>query len=117
MSDGTNKIFFIEPEYFTVLSSLEVYDDKEAVWQINELEYIDGELWANIFMTDRVARIDPVTGKVVGYINFSGLLTQKEIQQQSNEDVLNGIAWDSESERLFVTGKNWPKMFEIKVMR
>lgn len=117
MSDGTNKIFFIESEYFTVLSSIEVYDNKEAVWQLNELEYINGEIWANIYMTDRVARIDPATGKILSYINLTGLLTEKEKLQQGPEDVLNGIAWDEESKRLFVTGKRWPKLFEIKVRK
>ncbi|MCD4769452.1 MAG: glutaminyl-peptide cyclotransferase [Bacteroidales bacterium] len=117
MSDGTNKIFFIEPEYFTVLSSIEVFDNKGAVWQLNELEYINGEIWANIYMTDRVARIDPATGKVLGFIDLTGLLTAKEKNQLGGDEVLNGIAWDEESKRLFVTGKKWPKLFQIKVSK
>ncbi len=117
MSDGTNRIYFIEPEYFTVLSSIEVFDDKEAVRQLNELEFINGEIWANIYMTDRVARIDPATGKILGYIDLTGLLSNKERQLLGADDVLNGIAWDKESERLFVTGKHWPKMFEIEVSK
>lgn len=114
MSDGTNKIYFLEPEYFTVTGSIEVYDDKTAVYQLNELEYIDGELWANIYMTNLIARIDPVTGKVLSYINFQGIL-KEEAANLTNQEVLNGIAWDPDQRRLFITGKNWPKLFEIKV--
>jgi len=115
MSDGTNKIFFLEPEYFTVISTVEVFDNKEAVWQLNELEYIDGELWANIYQTDRLARIDLATGKVLAYIDLSGLLEAGD--RHPNIEVLNGIAWEKDSGRLFVTGKNWPKLYEIKIIR
>jgi len=116
MSDGTNKLYFLEPDYFTVLSSLEVYDNREAVWQLNELEYINGEIWANIYMTDRIARIDPSSGKVQGYIDLRGLLSENEKPGNSDE-VLNGIAWDEEGARLFVTGKHWPRVFQIEVSR
>lgn len=115
MSDGTNKIYFMEPEYFTVLSAIEVYDNKDHVWQLNELEYIRGELWANIYMTDRIARIDPLTGKVLAYIDLSGILPAEDKHSELAE--LNGIAWDEENERLFVTGKNWPRLFEIELVR
>lgn len=114
MSDGTNKLYFLEPEYFTVLSSIEVYDDKNQVWQLNELEYINGEIWANIYTTDRIAQIDPSTGKVLAYIDLSGILPDKDRHPELAE--LNGIAWDSENERLFITGKNWPRLFEIKLV-
>ncbi|MBS0010453.1 MAG: glutaminyl-peptide cyclotransferase, partial [Bacteroidales bacterium] len=115
MSDGTNKLYFLEPEYFTVLSSVEVYDDRSHVWQLNELEYINGEVWANIYMTDRIARIDPLTGKVLAYIDLTGILPARDRHPELAE--LNGIAWDSEGDRLFVTGKNWPRLFEIKLVR
>lgn len=112
LSDGTNKIYFIEPEYFTVSSSIEVYDNEKAIWQLNELEYINGEIWANIYTTNRIARIDPESGKILAYINLEGLLSEREY---ANVNELNGIAWDSIDERLFVTGKNWRKLFEIKL--
>ena len=115
MSDGTNKLFFLEPEYFTVISSLEVYDNREGIWQLNELEYINGELWANIYQTDRLARIDPVSGKVLSYVDLSGLLDKRD--RHPDIDYLNGIAWDKEEERLFVTGKNWPWVYEIEIVK
>ncbi|MEA1887769.1 MAG: glutaminyl-peptide cyclotransferase [Bacteroidota bacterium] len=115
MSDGTNKLYFLEPEYFTVLSSLEVYDNKNQVWQLNELEYINGEVWANIYTTDRIARIDPSSGKVLAYIDLTGILPAED--QHSELAELNGIAWDKDNERLFVTGKNWPRLFEIKLVK
>lgn len=113
MSDGTNVIYFFEPESFTVVSQLEVYDNEKKVDQLNELEYINGEIWANIWMTDLIARIDPVSGKVLGYINLQGILNDPETDTSSK--VLNGIAFDSDGGRIFVTGKNWPKLFEIRV--
>lgn len=115
MSDGTNKLYFMDPGYFTVLSNIEVYDNKDHVWQLNELEYIRGEVWANIYMTDRIARIDPATGKVLAYIDLSGILPAEDMHPELAE--LNGIAWDEENERLFVTGKNWPRLFEIELVR
>ena len=114
MSDGTENLYFIEPESFTVASKIEVYDNEKKVEKLNELEYINGEIWANIWMTDLIARIDPATGKVLGYINLAGIL--KDPDTDTSENVLNGIAWDKEGNRIFVTGKNWPKLFEIKVI-
>jgi len=115
LSDGTNKLYFLDPAYFNVLSSVEVYDDKDYVWQLNELEYINGEIWANIYMSDRIARIDPSTGKVLAYIDLAGILPRNEKHPEIAE--LNGIAWDEDNERLFVTGKNWPSLFEIRLVR
>ena len=115
MSDGTNRIYFLEPEYFTVMSTVEVYDNKEAVWQLNELEYIDGVLWANIYQTEKLARIDPLTGKVLSYIDLSGILDPKD--RHPDIDYLNGIAWDNDNGKLYVTGKRWPKVYEIKITR
>jgi glutamine cyclotransferase len=113
MSDGTNALYFFEPEMFTVVSRLEVYDNEKKVDQLNELEYINGEIWANIWMTDLIARIDPVSGKVLGYIDLKGILNDPDTD--TSVKVLNGIAFDREDNRIFVTGKNWPKLFEIKV--
>ncbi len=115
MSDGSNILYFHEPEMFTAISRLEVYDDKGKVDSLNELEYINGEIWANIWMKDLIARIDPVSGKITGYIDMKGLLPESD--RQPDTDVLNGIAYDSESKRIFVTGKKWPKLFEIRIIR
>jgi len=109
MSDGTNVLYVLEPEMFTVISSLEVYDNEKKVDQLNELEYINGEIWANIWMSDLIARIDPGSGKVIAYIDFKGLMKDKDA------GVLNGIAWDKDGNRIFVTGKNWPELFEIRL--
>jgi len=112
MSDGTNVIWFLDAD-FNVLSSVEVWDNKGIVENLNELEMIDGELWANIWQTDHIARIDPVTGKVLGYVELSNILSREDRSQET--DVLNGIAWDAVNKRLFVTGKYWPRLFEITV--
>ncbi len=113
MSDGSNVLYFYEPEMFTVVSRIEVYDNRQKVDSLNELEYINGEIWANIWMSDLIARIDPVSGKVISYVNMKGLLP--EADRRPDTDVLNGIAYDSKGKRIFVTGKRWPKLFEIKV--
>jgi len=113
MSDGSNNIIFLDPVSYTEKSRLEVYDDKGAVHNLNELEFINGIVYANIYTTDRIAMIDLKSGKVLSYIHLEGLL--KEEDHHSGLDVLNGIAYDVEGDRLFVTGKNWPKLFEIKI--
>ena len=113
MSDGSNVLAFYEPDMFTIVSRIEVYDNKKKVDSLNELEYINGEIWANIWMSDLVARIDPVSGKVLGYIDLKGILPESD--RPLEHDVLNGIAWDKEENRIFVTGKRWPKLFEIRV--
>jgi glutamine cyclotransferase len=114
MSDGTNVLYFYDPESFTVVSRIEVYNNKEKVDSLNELEYINGEIWANIWMSDLIARIDPASGKVLSYINLKGILSDSDRTPET--DVLNGIAFDKNSNRIFVTGKRWPKLFEIKVI-
>jgi len=111
MSDGTNILYFIEPESFRVISSIEVYDNKVKVDSLNELEFINGEIWANIWQEDLIARIDPESGKVIAYIDLKGLC--KETDTAVN--VLNGIAYDSAGGRIFVTGKNWPRLYQITV--
>ncbi len=109
MSEGSNVLYFLEPEMFTVVSRLEVYDNEKQVDQLNELEYINGEIWANIWMSDLIARIDPESGKVLAYIDLKGLM------KDPDAGVLNGIAYDKEGNRIFVTGKNWPQLFEIRL--
>lgn len=115
MSDGSNVLYFIEPEMFTVTSRIEVYDSEKMVDQLNELEYINGEIWANIWQTDMIARIDPATGKVNSYVDLSRLFPPHK-RREANADVLNGIAYDSSGGRIFVTGKKWPELYEIRVI-
>jgi glutaminyl-peptide cyclotransferase len=114
MSDGSNTIWFLDPD-FNVISSVEVWDNKGKVNNLNELEMVEGELWANIWQTDKIARIDPATGKVLGYIDLDNLLPRN--QRKGEEDVLNGIAYDTVGKHIYVTGKWWPKLFEIEVIK
>jgi glutamine cyclotransferase len=113
LSDGTNQIRFLDPDNFQVKKTIAVLDGPTPVNEINELEYIQGEIYANIWHADRIARINPQTGAVVGWIDLTGLLARGEVQDE--EAVLNGIAYDEASGRLFVTGKLWPKLFEIRL--
>jgi glutamine cyclotransferase len=112
MSDGTANLYFLDPETFEKTGQVEVHDNG-TVTKLNELEYINGEVYANIWLTDKIAIIDPPTGQVTGWIDLTGIY----IQENSNPDsVLNGIAYDAESERLFVTGKLWSQLFQIKLI-
>lgn len=113
MSDGSEKIYVLDPETFKRLRTIEVYTNNRKVDNINEMEWINGEIWANIYMSDIIARIDPETGAVKGLINLAGLLPASDRTPQT--DVLNGIAFDRAGNRIFVTGKNWPKLFQIEV--
>jgi glutamine cyclotransferase len=114
MSDGTSTLYFRDPDTFAILGQVTVQDTEGPVTQLNELEYIRGEVYANVWRTDRIARIDPQTGHVVGWIDLRGLLSPEDRLQPV--DVLNGIAYDAEQDRLFVTGKLWPKIFEIRLV-
>jgi glutamine cyclotransferase len=116
MSDGTPELRFLDPATLKETHRLRVTADGQPLQQINELEWIDGEIWANIWQTDRIARIDPKTGKVTGWVDLSGLLSVKD-RLSSTPDVLNGIAWDAAGKRLFVTGKLWPRLFEIRLVK
>jgi glutamine cyclotransferase len=111
MSDGTHILYFLDPEMFTVNRQIEVFHDAGPAQSLNELEYINGKIWANRYYTDEIVIIDPETGKVEGRINLKGILKTRD--RKPNTDVLNGIAWDEQNERIFVTGKYWPKLFEI----
>jgi glutamine cyclotransferase len=113
MSNGSERIEVIDPDGFKKHRTIEVCTDQEKVDQLNELEWIEGEIWANVYLTDRIVRIDPATGAVTGVIDLSGLL--KTTDKDIHTDVLNGIAYDASTRRIFVTGKNWKKLFEIQV--
>jgi glutamine cyclotransferase len=115
MSDGTNKIRFIDPANFRVLRSIEVFDHNQPLMELNELEYIKGEIYANIWHSDKIVRIDPATGKILAWVDLAGL---RRPQDGDNEDnVLNGIAYDEKNDRLFVTGKRWSRMYEIRLVK
>ena len=103
-----------DPETLTETGVIKVTDEGQPVENLNELEWVKGEIFANIWQTSRIARIDPKTGKVVGWIDLGGLLSPSDSQ---DVDVMNGIAYDAEHDRLFVTGKYWPKLFEIKLVK
>jgi glutamine cyclotransferase len=111
MSDGSSVLSFRDPLTFELLGRLRVYGDDGPVIRLNELEYIDGQLYANIWLTDLVARIDPATGEVTAWIDLTGLLPPG-----TPANVLNGIAYDADSDRIFVTGKLWPSLFEIEIL-
>lgn len=113
MSDGTNRLVFRDPATFAELGAIDVWDGDVPVLRLNELEYVNGEIWANVYTTDQIARIDPATGQVTGWIDLTGLLTEEEA---ARAEVLNGIAYDAAADRVFVTGKDWPKLFEIELV-
>ena len=115
MSDGTAQIRFLDPDNFKVERTIQVTLRGQPVAQLNELEYIQGEIFANVWKTDLVMRIDPASGVVTGEIDFTGLLPPGDYD--ANTDVLNGIAYDSATDRLFVTGKLWPKLFQVRLKR
>ena len=113
MSDGTSEIRVLDTETFQENRRLKVHDGTKPVDQLNELEYVDGQIFANVWHTNRIARISPQTGTVLGWINLAGLLSP--VYHLDPEAVLNGIAYDSVQKRLFVTGKLWPSVFEIRL--
>ena len=114
MSDGTNQIRFLDPETFQVQRTINVLDGNTPIRQLNELEFVKGEIFANIWFSDRVARIDPQTGRVNGWLDFAQLRSLGG--RISTDNVLNGIAYDEAGDRLFVTGKNWPRLYEVKLV-
>jgi glutaminyl-peptide cyclotransferase len=115
LSDGTAYLKFLDPKTFRVKRRMKVVDETGApVENLNELEFVKGEIWANIWHSNDIVRVSPRTGKVVGRIDLSGIIDPQELGDA--EAVLNGIAYDSVGDRLFVTGKLWPKLFEIKVV-
>jgi len=115
MSDGTSVLYFLDPENFAEIGQLQVRDDRGPVTRLNELEWVDGEIFANVWQTDYIARISPQSGRVTGWI-FLGDLLSAEDHPRVSDAVLNGIAYDPVAKRLFATGKLWPKLFEIKLI-
>jgi glutamine cyclotransferase len=114
LSDGTPVLRFLDPDTFAEVGRVTVTLQGRPLTQINELEWVEGELFANIWQTDVIARIDPSSGRVMGLIDLTGLLADRTGLDPA-DDVLNGIAWDPVGRRLFVTGKNWPSLFEIRL--
>lgn len=115
MDDKTNRIFILDKDNYRQTGFIDVYDDKGAINQVNELEYIDGKLYANVFQSDDILVIDPKTGAVLQKIDMKALYP--EASRNSNADVLNGIAYDKATGRIFVTGKKWDKLFQVKFVK
>ena len=113
LSDGTDQIRFLDPATFEVKRTIHVVGRGQPVNRLNELEYINGEIFANVWGSDYVVRIDPANGRVTGVIDFTGLLAPQD--RTPGTDVLNGIAYDARGGRLFITGKKWPKLFEVRL--
>jgi glutamine cyclotransferase len=113
MSDGSANLYFLNPETFEKTGQVEVHDGNASVNKLNELEYINGEVYANVWLTDKIAIINPNTGQVTGWIDLTGIYTP---ETGNSNNVLNGIAYDSENNRLFVTGKRWSQLFQIKLI-
>ncbi|QHN05025.1 glutaminyl-peptide cyclotransferase [Granulicella sp. WH15] len=113
-SDGSSTLRFRDPNTFAETRHVVVRDGRQSIDRLNELEFIHGEIYANVWHTDRIARISPADGHVIAWIDLTGLLP--EGQRGNAEAVLNGIAYDAQHDRLFVTGKQWPSVFEIKIV-
>lgn len=112
MSDGSPNLYFLDPETLQTIGQVEVSTENLPVPRLNELEYVEGEVWANVYQTSCIARIDPANGQVLGWIDITGLLAAEDLP---GSEVPNGIAYDPAGRRVFVTGKHWPKLFEIAV--
>ena len=116
MSDGTSKLRFLHPETFTELGRLEVFDGGRPLENLNELEFINSKIYANVALQDRIAIIQPDSGHVTGWIDLAALKSRMPpFPEEPLRPALNGIAYDAEGQRLFVTGKLWPKVFEIRL--
>ena len=113
-SDGTDEIRILDGNTLAELRRIKVRENGRPVWDLNELEWVEGEILANVWQTDRIVKVNPLDGRVTGSVDLSGLLTAGE---RAGTDVMNGIAYDSVGKRLFVTGKLWPKVFEVKLVK
>lgn len=116
MSDGSSVLRILDPDSLKAIGSIMVTAGDKPVSNLNELEWVNGEIYANIWLTNRIARIDPTSGHVVGWIDLTGLFDVNSLPDPV-DDVLNGIAWDAQQHRLFVTGKRWPTLFEIQLVK
>lgn len=116
MSDGTPTIRVLDPVSLKQVGQIDVTADRKPLANLNELEWVKGELYANVWLTNRIARIDPASGKVVGWIDLTGLGPDPSTLPDPTNDVLNGIAYDAAHDRLFVTGKCWPQLYEIRLL-
>jgi glutaminyl-peptide cyclotransferase len=116
MSDGTPELRFLDPQTLSETGRVQVTLEGKPLRNVNELEWVNGEIYANVWQTNWIVRIDPGSGRVVGLVNLAGLLKPSDIVK-GQTDVLNGIAYDAKGNRLFVTGKNWPKLFEIRLRK
>ncbi len=114
MSDGTSYLYFLEPGSYEKTNRIQVRDNGKPVTHLNELEYIEGEIFANVWLTNKIVRISPLTGEVLGWLDFYGILPSNECPKQI--DVLNGIAYDAASKHVFITGKLWCKLFMIELI-
>lgn len=114
MSDGSAQIYRLDAATLTLVETINVHDGQEPVVRLNELEFINGVIYANIWQSDRIAQIDPASGAVIGWIDLTGILPAAD--RTTSTDVLNGIAYLPDGDRLFVTGKKWPKLFEIRLI-
>ncbi len=114
MSDGTATLYFLDPQTLKFTGQVLVHDGPNSIARLNELEYVEGQVWANVWQTDWIARIDPDSGQVLGWIDLNGLLAPEDRTQPV--DVLNGIAYDAVGKRILVTGKWWPRLFEIEIL-
>lgn len=113
LSDGSPTLRYLDPSTFATVRQLKVTWHGKPVQNLNELEWVKGEIYANVWMSNKIARISPLTGHVIAWIDLAGIIS--EVELRNNNAVLNGIAWDKKGDRLLVTGKLWPKMFEIQV--
>jgi glutamine cyclotransferase len=113
MSDGTDKLTYIDPDNYAVVKSLPITEDNTAIENVNELEFIRGYIWANVWMTNDIVKIDTATGNIVGKMNLDYLFDDAK-SINPDVDVMNGIAWDSVNDRIFVTGKLWPHIYQIE---
>ncbi len=116
MSDGTSELRFLNPTTLEETKRIRVTFDGKPTRNVNELEWVKGEIFANVWETNWIIRIEPDSGKVVGLINIAGLLSPSD-NVTGPDDVPNGIAYDAKGDRLFVTGKNWPKLFEVRLLK
>jgi glutamine cyclotransferase len=115
LSDGSSNLFYLDPQTFKPIRKLAVTMNGQPLTEINELEFIEGEIWANVWQTDMIVRIDPSTGRVTSFMNLKAILAPSD--RTGREDVLNGIAYDAEKKRIFITGKLWPRIFEIRIAK